>query len=1056
MKESTIINIISTIYSKIAFFFWFIIFSIILIFGILLYGIKIDHLQTKELSIEKLYIKWDEKLLISADKIEIFKQNKQNQNQLIHQRKPFKIASFVKLLSISYNLFQYIDLKKISYKDIRTSILYTKDKKGYISLDSAYTHLKGDLYLNQKSLHVKVNSLKYLPLKVQAKGDILFEKSNKLLTTNFDINLTNQAFFHLKTTLKDHTLNYSANFQKPIKDTAKILKLLHLPKPVQYWAITAINTKKLIIKQLHGTLDLNNPQKALKQIYVSAIADKLKYTYNPKLSPIETQYTFLEFKRGVLYIHPNKPKTYGYDLEKSYLKIDFTHKPEELLTLYLRFNKGKLDKNIINILATYGIDVPLVQTQGTTRTNLTISVSLRNINVNAKGKFYVKKGKFLYLGMNIAVKDVLVNLDNSHITVKNMVASLENSISTFVDIDLRLSKHTGQIDFHINKLQLPSYHTALIINKKYPTISYIINQQGSDTIKIPQTSWKLANKTVFIDPLNLNFDFATYTMKIPLSKISLKENALGYISGKLDLKQDRYNINIDIIKYKEKNVTLAQSNLNINIKKEQKSIKISSNPIHLYLDSHDLYLSDISLKIDDTSIKSNKINIRFDNIFHSRLQINQDLQTNQGSVTLLNSQYNINNIGILFMNTTPLSFKYSLENGFKILSSKLNAVARYNNNETYLKLTSLKRLLPYSPLLQKYKITQGYLHYSSDKGFYSEFRSLYKLIRIHEKAIHNYKVKITPDHKEKLSINNHIFVDFSKGINVTSNDIGIDIDQMQKIIKIMDKSKTKNSSSNVFINLNNGYLYISKSRRILYEKLNIQSIDNILTAQLFYKNGKAGFRYHQDHFYLYGSNFNDTFMSNLFLQSKFKNGNLNFNIVGSFDDYKGIFEITKTTVLDYKLLTNILAFIDTVPSLVTFSLPKYSKEGLLIHKAYASFEYQKGIFTFDNVHLDSDQIDIVGAGTASYIQDNINFVFQLKTNIASKASKIPLVGYLLFDGKTISTTLKIDGKLTDPKVSTLIAQSIIVAPINILKRTILLPAHLLGLDKPEKEKKKKK
>ncbi|NPA66296.1 MAG: hypothetical protein GXO11_05370 [Epsilonproteobacteria bacterium] len=222
---------------------------------------------------------------------------------------------------------------------------------------------------------------------------------------------------------------------------------------------------------------------------------------------------------------------------------------------------------------------------------------------------------------------------------------------------------------------------------------------------------------------------------------------------------------------------------------------------------------------------------------------------------------------------------------------------------------------------------------------------------------------------------------------------------------------------------------------------------------MFYKQGKAGFRYHKDHFYLYGSNFNDTFMSNLFLQSKFKKGSLNFNIVGSFDDYKGIFEITETTVLDYKILTNILAFIDTVPSLMTFSLPKYSKEGLLIHKAYASFHYQKGIFTFDNVHLDSDQIDIVGAGTASYIYNNIDFVFQLKTNIGSKASKIPLVGYILFDGKTISTTLKVEGKLTNPKVSTMIAQSIIVAPINILKRTILLPVHLLGLDKQEEKKK---
>ncbi|SFV51756.1 FIG01209130: hypothetical protein [hydrothermal vent metagenome] len=57
-----------------------------------------------------------------------------------------------------------------------------------------------------------------------------------------------------------------------------------------------------------------------------------------------------------------------------------------------------------------------------------------------------------------------------------------------------------------------------------------------------------------------------------------------------------------------------------------------------------------------------------------------------------------------------------------------------------------------------------------------------------------------------------------------------------------------------------------------------------------------------------------------------------------------------------------------------------------------------------------------------------------------------MVGYIIFDGQSISTTLKVYGKLEDPKVETMLAKDIIVAPLNIIKRTLLLPFHLLGLD----------
>jgi len=85
----------------------------------------------------------------------------------------------------------------------------------------------------------------------------------------------------------------------------------------------------------------------------------------------------------------------------------------------------------------------------------------------------------------------------------------------------------------------------------------------------------------------------------------------------------------------------------------------------------------------------------------------------------------------------------------------------------------------------------------------------------------------------------------------------------------------------------------------------------------------------------------------------------------------------------------------------------------------------------------------LGKGTANIKQNKINLLLNLKTDLASDVSKIPLVGYLIFDGKSLSTTLKVTGKLNNPKIQTQLAKDIVVAPLNIIKRTLTLPYRLI-------------
>ena len=93
--------------------------------------------------------------------------------------------------------------------------------------------------------------------------------------------------------------------------------------------------------------------------------------------------------------------------------------------------------------------------------------------------------------------------------------------------------------------------------------------------------------------------------------------------------------------------------------------------------------------------------------------------------------------------------------------------------------------------------------------------------------------------------------------------------------------------------------------------------------------------------------------------------------------------------------------------------------------------------------MKSKEVSIVGKGKVSIKKNKIDLDLNLKTDLGSSISKIPLVGYILLGDDTISVSLKVDGKLDNPKVKTKLVQDIVVAPLNIIKRTILLPYNLI-------------
>ncbi|MCW9067360.1 MAG: AsmA-like C-terminal domain-containing protein, partial [Sulfurimonas sp.] len=373
-----------------------------------------------------------------------------------------------------------------------------------------------------------------------------------------------------------------------------------------------------------------------------------------------------------------------------------------------------------------------------------------------------------------------------------------------------------------------------------------------------------------------------------------------------------------------------------------------------------------------------------------------------------------------------------------------------NDKEWKLKFNSLDKIAEYSNILNKYSLTNGsfMLHKVKDKeniDFTLNSDYKYKLLVNGNKPVDNYtakgKINVNTEFM-RFNINDAVDVIVDDDIRINAKNIGINRDEIVNLLD--DEMMTKGSKSNSKFSFEstNCYIYFSEDRRAVSDKLDLQYFNNLLTAQLKHKEGSAYFKFLDDDFHLYGENFNDEFMENLFAVSKFKGGKLEFSIDGTTKEYVGSIYAKDTTIRNYRVLNNILAFVNTVPSLVTFSLPGYNTKGLKADSTYINFGFKDDVYTMTDIALKSKEIDILGHGVASIKNNSINLELNLRTDLGSSLSKVPLVGYILLGDESISTSLTVTGKLDDPDVNTQVAKDIMVAPLNIIKRTFMFPFEI--------------
>lgn len=216
-----------------------------------------------------------------------------------------------------------------------------------------------------------------------------------------------------------------------------------------------------------------------------------------------------------------------------------------------------------------------------------------------------------------------------------------------------------------------------------------------------------------------------------------------------------------------------------------------------------------------------------------------------------------------------------------------------------------------------------------------------------------------------------------------------------------------------------------------------------VTADLQYRAGYAKLEWAEDKLHIVGHDLDDTFFDDLIQLGDFEGGKLEFGIAGSLQNLTGALRIQNTVISNYKALNNILAFVDTVPALLTFRLPHYDTKGFPVKEVYVKASVQGDVLKLESMHLNSDELILNGVGTLDFGAQTSDMTFNVVTGLKKNIEKIPLLGYILAGNeRRPSITVRVEGNLHDPKVSQTAFKKVVTYPFAVIKRSLLLPVHL--------------
>jgi len=1052
MNDTTIIKTISKVHSIIIDLLILLFVILFSIYFTLHIGLRLDKLILPGLQIEQLYIKWDEKIAVNVDSIEITKSNTEGTFDI----KSIDAKKILKQVHFLNSLFSDVQIRRIVVNDINATFSYSEHHNGYVEVHGPTLKLIATIDMNDHLVKVDIKEFSENSTKTTLRGTLLADTDVERLYGDINTTLADVLPLHILLLADKESLKFWSKNSAPVtKDIDPLVKVFDLGPMIEPWIADYLVGDELNIEYMKGTLLYDDPISVLDTIDIKACYQGVDYVFAPGFEPAHAPKVDLAFKDRTLYVYPRNGTFYGESGGTTWVKIDFEHPSDPLLTVDVD-TSATINPELIAWLKGYNIALPFYQKSGKTKVKLAIWITLQDIIVTANGGFSTKKSVFNFSDTDITVKDVKVNLNNTDVDIYSLNASLlDNAINVDVHGKFNPVSETGDFDVDLNHLHFGKGETLFSASQKHQLHFNYIMSPKNDRVVLPKSYWNLGEKKITIEPVVAPFSFNTLSGHIPATLVDIKSMAKAYVSGRFDIKKLQTHLMVDLLKFQDSALKLDRTNTSFSIVYTDalhiKSMQPSSWKFH----KSNFILKPSFFTYKDNTLLIHSAHIDVEDVAESSITGKYNFADGSGKITLQALQSSLGETPLLEIKKDIKIYIHPKKVEHLIEVPIFNLKFTLHDSGWNMGIKNIKLLSTYSPLLQEYNITSGAIHLRSkfkEEGIslYGYFPYPYPILVKDNTPID--RIKFSGKLKDGLLdvyVNNDINVKLDhNSLDIQAAKVGVSIFPIFDFIDehpADEKEKKKNSNFKISMELTDSFIYVNEFRRAPADKIFLQYKNSDLKAQLLHgKNGGAVLEFNEDHdIYIYGDHLDDTFMSSLAEFSEFKGGEVSFYVSGKPEKLTGVIRVKETVIKDYKAINNIFALINTIPALVTFSLPHYNAKGLKVTEGYTKFVYENHIMNVEGFHINTPELNFFGKGTIDTESETVDFETSLVTEATSNLSKIPLLGYILVgkEADTVTTTMTLKGPMNDPVVKNTLAKDIGVGSFNILFRTLTFPIH---------------
>ena len=1015
-------------------------------------GISISDSSIAKMHFSDATLHWDNGLNLEVDKISL------TPGQTEQADSEFSLQNIKKILyaiNIIDDWFATIVIKDFTAADLAASLNYDSETGGHLVIESSAITVRSLLSIKNGYLNADIEQLSSSRYNSNANGNIRIDPDNLELTATIDATIADTLPVSLKVNADRKQLSFTGIGKESISSIAPIVEQFDPGPVITPWIAEYLKTGTVSLQSVSGSMEYGNPASILRTLNAVIKTTDIVYTFNQELDPVKAQSADVIFKDGILLIQPQKGSFYGQDTGQSKLDINFSKKPF-LLTADIK-TSAQASGGILALLDHYGIALPFEQIRGTTDTDLQLVIDLSTADVSAQGTFKSVNSVFEFEQSLIDVVTLDVELKNASIDIHNLVIRKEDSLSSRISGQLDIAQNVGDLQVIIDSAEYRSGSTLLrLANAENAPIKLEFRMRpGGDSVRVNGSTWKAGSQEIKVAGFLAGIDHKTWAGTLPATAVTLSPWLKTTVAGTFNLAKSSANFDIRLTDLDYRSLRLSQPNVLVNCAIGN-DIKLQTNTDTMFIaDSDKLRLSPTRVTLRDDWLSVNSSGIDLNKSVSAGISGRINLSNGAGSLQLDDIRIADDTGSVLF--SVRQKTKVNIVNRQNAQQFNVPALGIGINVKRAgawtLKINDFGKLHSHSPWMQKYKLHKGWLSVSSRDGslpysIMGELNYPEALLVNGNTAVHDYHFDgLYNGQSTHLNINNHSKVEIKDTVTVNSSDIGFNL---PAILSTINHSGNKNSTTEVrksplfSLTATNSFIYISDGSRLLAERIDVSISDSEINGDLRYGNGIASLNLADNKLSVIGSGLDHRFVSALLSRADIKKGTMEFKISGDLNDLSGVFRIEDSVLVNFKTLNNILAFVNTVPSLLTFKVPDYSQKGLPAQEITGALEYRDKVMTIKSARIDSIELDVHGEGAVNLNDNSIDMTFNLITGAHKNVSRIPLIGFVISGKeKRPSVTLTVKGQLDKPEIQHTAFKEVATYPFQVLKRTVTLPGHLV-------------